>query len=81
MKAENVENAQLMAREALKLDPNFGMARATLGGITWRKYWLTKQPQWTKLARTECDSAVQLGNAGAAGHTCLGLVRMRNRTI
>jgi len=73
-KSENVENSIIMANEALKLDPNFGKARAVLGEAYWRKYWLTKQDSWTKLAQKECDNAVKLGNAGAAGHTCLGLV-------
>ena len=73
-KAENVENAIVMARESLKLDPNFGMAKAALGEAYWRKYSLTKQRQWTASARTECDGAVKLGNAGIAGHICLGLV-------
>jgi serine/threonine protein kinase/tetratricopeptide (TPR) repeat protein len=71
---ENVENAIVMVRESLKLDPNFGMARATLGEAYWRKYSITKQKQWTGLARSECNSAVKLGNAGVAGHMCLGLV-------
>jgi len=73
-KSENVENAIVMVGEALKIDPNFGRAKAALGEAYWRRYWLTKQKQWTKLAKTQCDSAVKLGNAGAAGHVCLGLV-------
>jgi tetratricopeptide (TPR) repeat protein len=72
--AENVDNAIIMVREALKIDPNFGMAKAALGEAYWRKYWHTKQPKWTTLAKQECDNAVQLGNAGAAGHSCLGLI-------
>ncbi len=72
--AENVENAITMIREALKIDPNFGMAKAALGEAYWRKYWHTKQANWTKLAKQECEAAVKLGNAGAAGHICLGLV-------
>jgi serine/threonine-protein kinase len=72
--AENVDNAITMIREALKQDPNFGMAKAALGEAYWRKYWHTKQANWTKMARTECDAAVKLGNAGVAGHICLGLV-------
>jgi serine/threonine-protein kinase len=72
--AENVENAITMIREALRIDPNFGMAKAALGEAYWRKYWHTKQVNWTKLAKQECDSAVRLGNAGAAGHSCLGLI-------
>ncbi len=72
--AENVENAILMLKEALKTDPNFGAAKAALGEAYWRKYWLTKDKHWTALAKQECDNAVTMGNAGAAGHACLGLV-------
>jgi len=73
-KTENVENAILMAREALKLDPNFGMAKAVLGETYWLKYSNTKEKQWTQPAQTDCEDAVKLGNAGAAGHVCLGLI-------
>lgn len=73
-KAENIENAILMAREALKLDPNFGMAKAVLGETYWLKYSNTKQKQWTTPAKSDCEDAVKLGNAGAAGHVCLGLI-------
>ena len=72
--SENVENAIVMARQAAKLDTNFGTARATLGEAYWRKYSLTKQREWTDRAKKECDEAIELGNAGAAGHTCLGLI-------
>jgi eukaryotic-like serine/threonine-protein kinase len=73
-KLDNVENAILMNREALKLDPNFGIAKASLGEACWRKYAITKDKRWTDKAKAECDAAVTLGNAGAAGHVCLGLV-------
>jgi tetratricopeptide (TPR) repeat protein len=73
-KTENIENAIVMAREALKLDPNFGMAKAVLGETYWLKYSNTKQKQWTAPAKTGCEDAVKLGNAGAAGHVCLGLI-------
>lgn len=72
---ENVENAVVMAKEAIKLDPGFGMAKAALGEAYWRKYGLSKDKKWTGLATTECNDAVKLGNAGEAGHTCLGLVK------
>jgi serine/threonine-protein kinase len=71
---ENIENALVMLRAALKLDPGYGMAKAALGEADWRKYELTKQKQYTTQARAECDQAISLGNAGAAGHICLGLV-------
>jgi serine/threonine-protein kinase len=73
-RAENVENAMAMLRAALKLDPGYGMAKAALGEADWRKYELTKQKQWTTQARAECNQAISLGNAGPAGHICLGLV-------
>jgi eukaryotic-like serine/threonine-protein kinase len=72
--AENVDSAITMTNEALKIDSNFGMAKAALGEAYWRKYWHTKQAKWTRMARSECDAAVKLGNAGVAGHICLGLV-------
>ena len=73
-KLEDLENAALMAREALRLDPNFGMAKAALGESYWRKYSETKQKQWIAPAQAACNEAVKLGNAGAAGHICLGLI-------
>ena len=54
-KSDNVENAILMNREALKLDPNFGLAKASLGEAYWRKYSITKNKQWTEQAKFECD--------------------------
>jgi tetratricopeptide (TPR) repeat protein len=73
-RAENVDNAMVMLRAALKLDPGYGMAKAALGEADWRKYELTKQKQWTTQARAQCNQAISLGNAGPAGHICLGLV-------
>jgi serine/threonine protein kinase/tetratricopeptide (TPR) repeat protein/TolB-like protein len=73
-KMENLENAILMNKEALKLDPNFGGAKASLGEAYWRKYVLTKDKRLTEQAKGECDAAVTLGSAGAAGHICLGLI-------
>jgi serine/threonine-protein kinase len=73
-KLDNVENAIRMNLEALKLDPAFGAAKASLGETYWRKYALTKDKTLTEQAKGACQSAVTLGNAGAAGHICLGLV-------
>src|SRR5271170_132708 len=73
-KAENRDNAALMAREALKLDPNFGMAKAVLGESYWLKYSDSKQKQWIAPAQTACNDAIKLGNSGAAGHVCLARI-------
>ncbi len=73
-KAENLDNAALMAREALKLDANFGMAKAVLGESDWLRYSGTKDKKWIAPAQAECNEAVKFGNAGAAGHICLGRI-------
>lgn len=73
-KTERLDIAALMASDALKLDPNFGMAKAVLGKSYWLKYGNTKQKEWIAPAQTGCNDAVKLGNAGAAGHLCLGLI-------
>ncbi len=73
-KLENLDNAIVMNKEALKLDPNFGTAKASLGEALWRKYSLTKDKRLTDQAKAECEGAVTLGSAGAAGHICLGLI-------
>jgi serine/threonine-protein kinase len=73
-KAEKLDIAALMADAALKLDPNFGMAKAALGESYWLKYSDTKQKQWIAPAQSNCNDAVKLGNSGAAGHVCLGLI-------
>jgi eukaryotic-like serine/threonine-protein kinase len=73
-KAEKLDIAAMMAQTALKLDPNFGMAKAVLGESYWFKYSDTKQKQWIAPAQAGCNEAVKLGNSGAAGHVCLGLI-------
>jgi serine/threonine-protein kinase len=73
-KLDNIESAIRMNLEALKLDPAFGAAKASLGETFWRKYALTKDKTLTVQAKSACQSAVTLGNAGAAGHVCLALV-------
>jgi serine/threonine-protein kinase len=73
-KAEKLDIAAMMAQTALKLDPNFGMAKAVLGENYWFKYSDTKQKQWLAPAQAGCNEAVKLGNSGAAGHVCLGLI-------
>ena len=59
-------------REALRVDPQFGLAEAALGEADWAQYENTKDRQWIEPARTACADAIKLGNAGAEGHECLG---------
>jgi serine/threonine-protein kinase len=73
-KPENANSAIALLSEALKLDPNYGTARAELGMAYWWKYYSTKDKRAVALAREACAKAVESGNAGAEGHICVGVV-------
>jgi len=72
--AEVWTSAEILFNQALKLDPNFGRAEAALGEVYWRRYDATKQKRWVAPAQQACEKAIQLANAGAEGHMCLGLL-------
>jgi eukaryotic-like serine/threonine-protein kinase len=71
---ENISNALHVLDRGLQLDPNYGRAFAARGEAYWYDYQATKQAKWVEEARNDCKRAVSLGNAGADGHLCLGLV-------
>ena len=73
-KPENLTSAEIVFKQALKIDPNFGQAEAGLGETYWLKYQMGKQKQAIAPAQEACTKAVDLGNAGAEGHMCLGLL-------
>jgi serine/threonine-protein kinase len=73
-KAANVDSALILLGEALKVDPNYGRAEADLGSAYWAKYEATKDRSYIPRSRQACSKAVDLGNAGAAGHVCLGVI-------
>ncbi|MGZ4840290.1 MAG: protein kinase domain-containing protein [Candidatus Angelobacter sp.] len=71
---ERVDQAVQVLNQALKLDPNFGLAKATRGEAYWIKYQNSKNKGWIAPANADCKGALNLANAGAAGHVCLGLL-------
>ena len=73
-KPENANSAIALLSQALKLDPNYGTARAELGMAYWWKYYSTKDNRSVALAREACAKAVESGTAGSEGHICLGVV-------
>jgi tetratricopeptide (TPR) repeat protein/5-carboxymethyl-2-hydroxymuconate isomerase len=73
-KAASVDSAIILLGEALKVDPNYGRAEADLGSAYWAKYEATKDKTFIAKSRQACSKAVDLGNAGAAGHVCLGAI-------
>jgi tetratricopeptide (TPR) repeat protein len=73
-KPESRASAETVFKQALKLDPNYGPADAGLGETYWSQYKETKQKRWIPLAQQACAKAIELGNAGAEGHLCLGML-------
>ncbi|MFL6428469.1 MAG: tetratricopeptide repeat protein [Acidobacteriaceae bacterium] len=69
---ETFKSAQTMFKEALRIDPNYGAARAALGESWLTSYHYNHQRQAIVEASKACNDAVLLGNAGADGHICLG---------
>jgi serine/threonine protein kinase/tetratricopeptide (TPR) repeat protein len=74
-KPENLTSAEIVFKQALKIDPNYGQAQAGLGEAYWHRYENTKQKQWITQAEQACTKAVDLGNAGTEGHMCLGMLQ------
>ncbi|MGA8531754.1 MAG: tetratricopeptide repeat protein [Acidobacteriaceae bacterium] len=70
----NIPNALQVLDRALQLDPSFGRAFAERGEAEWYDYSNTHQNDWVGKAKADCNQAISLGNAGADGHMCLGLV-------
>jgi eukaryotic-like serine/threonine-protein kinase len=69
---ETIKSAQIMFNEALRIDPNYGAAKAGLGESWLYAYGNNHQAADMEQARKACEGAVRLGNAGADGHICLG---------
>lgn len=70
----NIPNALQVLDRALALDPSFGRAFAERGEAEWYNYTVTHQSTWVDKAKADCSQSVALGNAGADGHMCRGLV-------
>jgi tetratricopeptide (TPR) repeat protein len=69
---ETFKSAQTMFKEALRIDPNYGAAKAGLGESWLNAYYNDHKPADIVEARKACNDAVTLGDAGAEGHLCLG---------
>jgi len=73
-KVENVDSAIILLGQALKADPQYGRAQADLGSAYWAKYNNTKDKTFISKSQEACKQAIDLGNSGAAGHVCLGVL-------
>jgi tetratricopeptide (TPR) repeat protein/TolB-like protein/predicted Ser/Thr protein kinase len=73
-RAASIDSAIILLGQALKADPNYGRAEADLGSAYWAKYNAVKNKNLIAQSREACSKAIDLGNAGAAGHVCLGVI-------
>ncbi len=73
-KAANVDSAIILLGQAIKVDANYGRAQADLGSAYWAKYTSSKDKSLIVKSRQACSKAIDLGNAGGAGHVCLGVI-------
>ena len=73
-KAENVERGIMLFQRAIRQDPNYALAHAGLGEAFYRKYQLTKNPQWMEEARKNCTAAVELDSQLAALYVTRGMI-------
>jgi eukaryotic-like serine/threonine-protein kinase len=73
-KAANIDSAVILLDQAIKADPNYGKAEAELGSAYFAKYNTAKDKSLITKSQQACSKAIDLGNAGAAGHVCLGVI-------
>lgn len=71
---ENVTNAIARFQQALKQDANYALAYARLGEAYWRRFTLTKDPQWIDPAWQNCGRALEINTRLAPPHVTLGLL-------
>ncbi len=74
-KPENIDNAIVEFRQALKIDPKYAPAYAGLGDAYWIGYQqFAKGNDWVSDALSNCEKAQSLDPNLAEGHVCLGNV-------
>ncbi len=73
--AEVTEAIDLLER-ALQADPAYAPAYAHLSEAYYRRFKMSPDPQWLKLARDRAERAVALNPDLASGHLALGLVEL-----
>ncbi|MFQ6081841.1 MAG: protein kinase [Candidatus Aminicenantia bacterium] len=73
-KEENLDTAISLFKRAIDKDSSYALAYAGLGEAYWRKYKLTKDPNWVKIAQSYCNRAIQLSESLAPVHVTLGII-------
>ena len=74
-KPENVDSAIAAFKQALRIDPNFALAYASLGNAYWTGYQqFNKSKDWIDNASRSCEKSLSLNPELLEGHVCLGNV-------
>jgi tetratricopeptide (TPR) repeat protein/predicted Ser/Thr protein kinase len=71
---QNIDNAILAFRQAIREDTTYALAHAALGEAYWRKYEAGKDPRWVRSAIEECKRAKYLDEKLAPVNITLGIV-------
>ena len=71
---ENADRAIDLFSKAVAKDPGYGLGYAGLGQAYAKKYMVTRDPQWMKLASKNGQKAVSLNGSLAEVHSTLGLI-------
>lgn len=74
-KPEDIDNAIAEFSKAIKIDPNYALAYASLGKTYWAGFrYFFKGNDWNVKALTNCQRALSLNGDLVEGHVCLGNV-------
>ena len=76
---DDIPQAMAEFESAVKLDPNFARAHASLGHMHLRVYWQTMAPRALKPANTETELAVRLDGGDSRCLSIRGLVLLTSR--
>lgn len=71
---ENIDNAILMFRQAIREDSGYALAHAALGESFWRKYEAGKESRWVKESIIECQRAQTIDPDLSTVNITLGMV-------
>lgn len=71
---EKINSAIVLFEQAIDEDPAFALAHAGLAEAYWRKYQLTRDTQWTEIARRYAGEAMELSEELPEGIITLALI-------
>ena len=75
---ENLDKAINLFQKAIHEDSGFALAFAGLGEAFWRKYELTKEPQFVQEAQANCQRAIKLNTHLVPVYITLGIIERGN---